>query len=132
MEKAVDLELLQGLWKMYLRQKGEEDAVGRDIKPDVDRMRGVFNLAARGVLSDEEIDARFPETPTARIPGSCQRCHNTGMFYTREAQFKFRGAQGIPRTRTAKGMEMCDCFEGRRLREAIKKPPKTRKRGMRG
>ena len=131
MEKAVNIDLLEDMWKMYLRQKGEEGDAGRDTKADTERMSRVFKLAARGVLTDDEIDARFPDPPPTRTPGVCLECHNTGMLYTRKAKFKFRGSEGLHRTRTAKGMEVCGCFEGRRLREAIKKPPNTGRKKMR-
>ncbi len=132
MEKAVDIELLQGLWNMYMRQKDQEDGVGLEIAADIDRMRGVFKLAARGVLTDDEIDHRFSDKGKPHETGVCPKCRNTGMHYDRKAVFTFRASEGRTRAKTATGMVLCECFEGQRRRQTIKEGPKKKKRGSRG
>jgi len=129
MEKAADLELLQGLWKMYLRQKSAEEDVGIDTNHNVARMREVFKLAAKLELTDEEIEKRFPDEDPVYKAGECPRCQNTGKFFSADAEFRFRGAEDRYRAKRAPGVELCECFEGRRLREVIKKGPQQKKKG---
>lgn len=132
MEQAVDLDLLQGLWRMYMRQKDEENGVGLEIAADIDRMRGVFKLAARGVLTNDEVDHRFTDKSEPHKTGVCPKCRNVGLYYARAAVFIFRGSEGRTREKTATGMVLCECFEGQRRRQAIKEGPKKKKRGSRG
>ena len=128
MEKAVDLELLQGLWKMYLRQKDDEEKAGIDTKADTDRMRALFNMAAAGErLSYTDIEEEFSGGEPEAKPGMCPLCRNTGVHYKHNAQFVLHG-----RAKRAPAMVVCDCFEGRRLREAIRNGPQRKKRGSRG
>ena len=128
MEQAVDLELLQGLWKMYMRQKDQENGVGLEIASDIDRMRGVFKLAARGVLTDDEIEHRFVDAAEPHKTGVCPKCRNVGVYYYRDARFLFRGSEGRTREKIAPAMVLCECFEGQRRRQIIKDGPKKKKR----
>jgi hypothetical protein len=130
MERAIDTAWLDRAWKWYVRQKGEEEDAGVDTAPDTERMREVFKLAAKGELTDDAIKALFPDTKEPYKQGVCGKCDNTGLYFDPEAKFKMRAQAGRARTRIAPGMVLCECFEGRRRREIVKKGPQKKKRGI--
>lgn len=113
---------LEGIWKMYRRQKDAEADAGRDVNDDLARMRAVFTLALNHELSDDEIERRFPER--AKPGAGCHRCGGEGWYYSYKARVGSR-AREQPR---AKGMVVCDCPAGRKKNNAIRNHGKIDKR----
>lgn len=118
--------LLNDMWSKYKRQKYAEFDAGRAVSDDIERMRDVFKLAADGELTSDEVECRFPDPPSPRKIGKCGLCEGEGKYFSYDAKFKFTYGD-----RRGEAIVVCDCYDGRQLREAIKdmgkhKPGKKR------